>query len=162
MVDAYLMIRPWNRLTQCARLRGDGEEANTSNNVGDVIEVRPASWSPWSTAKERTSFYFVKVTDIPTSVAQRVREKLLERREESETVSIPRAFGFSGGNVSHAAALTWLKNQFPAASANFDAYFNATTEQPEAEVLSISWANLRKRFWHKKLNRTATTEELES
>lgn len=157
MVDAYLMIRPWNRRTETARVAGKGETAPESNHIGDIIEVRRANASPWSTATERTMFYFLRVNGIPQSVAEKVRDRLLSFAGDR-----PRGFGLGGADVTPAKALAWLKAQFPGASSNFDAYFNGDTEQPEAAVLSISWDNLKTRVWDKLKARLATAAEMEA
>ena len=157
MVDAYVIIRTWNRLTEPARLVGLTEMDPESNNVGDVIEIRRANMDPWSTPYERTKFYFFKLTDIPVAVAVKVQERLI-----GDLGTWRRNFSLNPGDVRPVKVVNWLKKEFPSHSANFAAYFNGTTEQPVSEVLSISWPNFRARIWNKVAARVATQAELET
>lgn len=167
-MDVYLMIRPWNRLTEEARVNGEKDTHPRSNHMGDIIEVRPATMDPWSTPTERTKFYFLKVTGIPNAKAKKFAERLLEQETTGDALDgtrqnlRPRLRGLCGPDVTPAKAKAWIEARFgPAVLGNLRAYFNGTTEQPESAVLSVTYAKFKAKVWNKTSSGYVTDAELE-
>ena len=104
------------------------------------------------------------MTDIPDNVVQYARGRLVEGTYVDDEFE-PDGVTWKGSDLDRPrklrVSISRLKAEYPALAAKIDKLFDPTFTLAEDQIPEVTWAKIKKAFWHKIHNRVVTDAEVE-